>query len=126
MFGRNRRTNETTRPTLMTRLRGPNARHRTVKTDITGQNGVGVGGGVGDGGGGGAHTGRGYGYNQTGRSTAATGPRSHNSRRRPSIGDKLSGAMLRFKGNLTQRPREEAAGTRRMRGTEGRISRHLY
>lgn len=46
-------------------------------------------------------------------------------RRKPSIGDKFSGAMLRLKGSLTRRPGQKAAGTRRMEGTDGRGSRRF-
>ncbi|KAI5813604.1 hypothetical protein BZA77DRAFT_346277 [Pyronema omphalodes] len=41
-------------------------------------------------------------------------------RRRTSISDKISGALLKLKGSLTGRPGQKAAGTRRMRGTDGR------
>ncbi|KAJ9141677.1 hypothetical protein NKR23_g7751 [Pleurostoma richardsiae] len=46
----------------------------------------------------------------------------HHQKRKPSIGDKISGAFLKLKGSLTGRPGEKAAGTRRMRGTDGRGS----
>lgn len=44
-------------------------------------------------------------------------------KRKPSIGDKVSGAMLKLKGSLTGRPGVKAAGTRRMHGTDGRGAR---
>ncbi|KDN68569.1 hypothetical protein CSUB01_06279 [Colletotrichum sublineola] len=47
----------------------------------------------------------------------------HHHRRKPSMGDKISGAMLKLKGALTRRPGQKAAGTRRMHGTDGRGSR---
>ncbi|EFQ28283.1 hypothetical protein CGRA01v4_11914 [Colletotrichum graminicola] len=47
----------------------------------------------------------------------------HHHRRKPSMGDKISGAMLKLKGTLTRRPGQKAAGTRRMHGTDGRGSR---
>ncbi|KAK0659728.1 hypothetical protein QBC41DRAFT_307872 [Cercophora samala] len=50
----------------------------------------------------------------------------HHQKRRPSIGDKISGAFLRLKGTLTGRPGQKAAGTRRMHGTDGRGSRRRY
>ncbi|KAK1828268.1 hypothetical protein QBC39DRAFT_393247 [Podospora conica] len=46
----------------------------------------------------------------------------HHQQRRPSIGDKISGALLKLKGTLTGRPGQKAAGTRRMHGTDGRGS----
>ncbi|KAI9681136.1 MAG: hypothetical protein M1817_002418 [Caeruleum heppii] len=46
----------------------------------------------------------------------------HHHRRRPSLGDKVSGAMLKLKGTLTGRRGQKAAGTRRMHGTDGRGS----
>ncbi|KAH8155481.1 uncharacterized protein LAJ45_00491 [Morchella importuna] len=46
----------------------------------------------------------------------------HQQRRRPSIGDKISGALMKLRGSLTRRPGMKAAGTRRMRGTDGRGS----
>lgn len=50
----------------------------------------------------------------------------HHHQRKPSMGDKLSGAMLKLKGSLTHRPGQKAAGTRRMRGTDGRGARRFY
>lgn len=47
-------------------------------------------------------------------------------RRRTSIGDKLSGAMLKLRGSLTGRRGVQAAGTRRMHGTDGRGARRVY
>ena len=46
----------------------------------------------------------------------------HHHKRHASLGDKISGAMLKLKGTITRRPGEKAAGTRRMRGTDGRGS----
>jgi hypothetical protein len=46
--------------------------------------------------------------------------------RRPSIGDKVSGAFMKLRGSLTRRPGLKAAGTRRMRGTDGRGTRRGY
>jgi len=50
----------------------------------------------------------------------------HHHKRHVSIGDKLSGAMLKLKGSLTHRPAVKAAGTRRMHGTDGRGSHRVY
>ena len=47
-------------------------------------------------------------------------------KRRPSMKDKVSGALLKLKGSLTHRPAVKAAGTRRMHGTDGRGSRRRY
>ena len=47
-------------------------------------------------------------------------------RRRPSIGDKVSGALMKLRGSLTRRPGLKAAGTRRMHGTDGRGSHRAY
>ncbi|KAF8474809.1 hypothetical protein BDZ91DRAFT_711789 [Kalaharituber pfeilii] len=44
-------------------------------------------------------------------------------RRRPSLTDKISGAILKLRGTLMRNPGEKAAGTRRMRGTDGRGTR---
>ncbi|KAF3761151.1 hypothetical protein M406DRAFT_48035 [Cryphonectria parasitica EP155] len=49
----------------------------------------------------------------------------HHQKRKPTIGDKIAGAMKKLKGSLTHNPAEKAAGTRRMRGTDGRGS-HRY
>ncbi|KAF1825095.1 uncharacterized protein K489DRAFT_306028, partial [Dissoconium aciculare CBS 342.82] len=46
--------------------------------------------------------------------TAAGAPR-----RKVSMGDKLSGAMMKLRGSVTRRPGLKAAGTRRMNGTDG-------
>lgn len=47
-------------------------------------------------------------------------------RRKTSVGDKVSGMMMKLKGSATHRPGEKAAGTRRMHGTDGRGSRRVY
>ena len=80
---------KTTKPTLMTRLRGRNANSRTVKTTTT--------------------------RHPAGTTTAArrnhhtthhhtTAAPVHHQRRKTSIGDKISGAMMKLKGSLTHRP----------------------
>lgn len=87
----------------------------------------------------------------TGRNPAQAVPHSqihsnqvrHN-HRRPTIGDKISGAFMKLEGSLTRRPglkvsisathlsdqktnnRFKAAGTRRMRGTDGRYTHGVY
>ncbi|KAF4220046.1 hypothetical protein CNMCM8980_003335 [Aspergillus fumigatiaffinis] len=103
MFRRHHRpattTTRTSKPSLLTRLRGPNARTRTVKTKTT-------------------TTRHSPAYGRT----RATAPVHH--RRKVTLGDKVSGAMLRLKGALTHRPAVKAAGTRRMHGTDGRGSHH--
>ncbi|EEA25410.1 hypothetical protein TMatcc_006367 [Talaromyces marneffei ATCC 18224] len=109
MIDHHTRTTRTTKPTLMTRLKGPNARHKTYKTEVTRH------------GHGGTTTSR-RGYNT--RSTRAAPMQNH--RRKPSIGDKISGALMRLRASLTRRPGEKAAGTRRMRGTDGRGRRRVY
>ena len=71
-----------------------------------------------------------------GHTTAAPPPRSGGgffSRRRrqpvvvqqrkPSMKDKVSGALMRLRGSLTGRPGVKGAGTRRAHGTDGRGSR---
>jgi hypothetical protein len=56
----------------------------------------------------------------------ATAAPVHHHKRKPSMGDKVSGAMLKLKGSLTGRPGVKAAGTRRMHGTDGRNARRVY
>lgn len=115
MFGRRSRTTttRTSRPTLMTRLKGPNARHKTYKTEETvHHNGVGHHN----------HHGTTGTTTTTGTTSAGTmGTRrrnhhtttntapAHHHRRRPSLGDKVSGAMMRMKGSLTRRPGEKVS-----------------
>ncbi|KAJ1326506.1 hypothetical protein MN608_07953 [Microdochium nivale] len=47
----------------------------------------------------------------------------HHQKRKPTLKDKVSGALLKLKGTLTHRPAQKAAGTKRMHGTDGRGSR---
>ncbi|KAF2199701.1 hypothetical protein GQ43DRAFT_344254, partial [Delitschia confertaspora ATCC 74209] len=47
----------------------------------------------------------------------------HHHKRHASMGDKVSGAMMKLRGTLTGRPGLKAAGARRMRGTDGRGAR---
>ncbi|TVY33106.1 hypothetical protein LOCC1_G008003, partial [Lachnellula occidentalis] len=98
----------TTKPTLMTRLRGRNANTRTVKTTtrvepVTHHHHA-------------THT-----THTRGRAQPV-----HHHKRRVSVGDKVSGAMMKLRGSLTRRPGLKAAGTRRMHGTDGRGSHHTY
>jgi len=53
------------------------------------------------------------------RRGAATQPRVHN-KRKTSLKDKISGGMLKLKGDVEGKPGVKAAGTRRMHGTDGR------
>ncbi|KAK3706761.1 hypothetical protein LTR37_012606 [Vermiconidia calcicola] len=64
-----------------------------------------------------AHNGHGGRHPTTSHHT--TTPVQHH-RRKPSVGDKVAGAMLKMKGSLTRKPGLKAAGTRRMYGTDGR------
>ncbi|TVY14665.1 hypothetical protein LARI1_G007632 [Lachnellula arida] len=105
----------TTKPTLMTRLRGRNANTRTVKTTTKVEPA--------------AH----HHHNQhhTTHATHTTHTRGHaqpvhHHKRRVSVGDKFSGAMMKLRGSLTRRPGLKAAGTRRMHGTDGRGSHRTY
>ncbi|PVH80624.1 hypothetical protein DL98DRAFT_459315 [Cadophora sp. DSE1049] len=94
----------TTKPTLMTRLRGRNARTKTTKTTTT------------------VHPGN---RRTAAHHTHATTPVVRQ-RRHATIGDKISGAMMKLKGSLTRRPGVKAAGTRRMHGTDGKGSHRVY
>lgn len=104
----------TTKPTLMTRLRGRNATSRTVKTTTKVEPATAAN----------TRTARRSGWGRS-RRTANTTPVVHH-KRHASIGDKISGAMLKLKGSLTHRPGVKAAGTRRMHGTDGRGSHRVY
>ncbi|RFU23829.1 hypothetical protein B7463_g12507, partial [Scytalidium lignicola] len=108
----------TTKPTFMTRLRGRNAKSQTVKTTTTiepdsraGVHGHSGGGIMGTS----AATSTRRNGRWGGRRGAGTtgGVRRQ---RRPGLGDKISGAMMKLKGSLMNRPREKAAGDRRMNG----------
>ncbi|KAJ6111355.1 hypothetical protein N7523_007416 [Penicillium sp. IBT 18751x] len=113
MFHRRRPATTTTRetkPSLMTRLRGPGARKQTVKTKTTTTRH-------------GPTTTTRHGpstHRTTKRHWGTTTPQHHH--RKVTMGDKVSGAMLKLKGSLTHRPGVKAAGTRRMHGTDGRGS----
>ncbi|KAF2441645.1 hypothetical protein P171DRAFT_434296 [Karstenula rhodostoma CBS 690.94] len=47
-------------------------------------------------------------------------------KRHATVGDKVSGALMKLRGSLTHRPGLKAAGTRRMHGTDGRNARRVY
>ncbi|KAJ5960757.1 uncharacterized protein N7479_007907 [Penicillium vulpinum] len=118
-------TTRTTKPTLMTKLKGRNAKSRTVKTTTTTHPNPAYTGHTG-------HTSHSAKRGPTGgrlghRNAYGTGTATHTRhQRKPSMGDKFSGAMLKLKGSLTHRPAVKAAGTRRMHGTDGRGSHRVY
>jgi len=47
-------------------------------------------------------------------------------KRKPTMKDKVAGALTKLRGSLTHRPGVKAAGTRRMHGTDGRRRRRLF
>lgn len=96
---------KTTKPTLMTRLRGRHAKTRTVKTTTKVEP---------------TH------HHQTRSTKYRANESAVHHRRHASIGDKISGAMMKLKGSITRRPGVKAAGTRRMHGTDGRGSHRTY
>ncbi|KAK7179162.1 hypothetical protein DPSP01_012064 [Paraphaeosphaeria sporulosa] len=51
---------------------------------------------------------------------------THHHKRHATMGDKVSGALMKLRGSLTRRPGLKAAGTRRMHGTDGRNARRVY
>jgi len=93
----------TTKPTLMTRLKGRNAKTQTVKTTTTIE-----------------PRSEAIRHNHHNHTTGATGARTTRSsrwggssrrnepvvhhKRHASVGDKISGAMMKLKGSLTRRP----------------------
>lgn len=93
----------TTKPTLMTKLRGRHANKRTVKTTTEIKSEP-------------ARTTRTSrsGWSGNRRSARHNEQVVHHHKRHASIGDKISGAMMKLKGSLTRRPGVKAAGTRRM------------
>ena len=50
----------------------------------------------------------------------------HHQHRHATTGDKISGGLMKLKGDLTGRPGVKAAGTRRMHGTDGKGSHRVY
>ncbi|KAL1304821.1 hypothetical protein AAFC00_003748 [Neodothiora populina] len=114
----------TTKPSLMSRLRNPGNRKTTTKRStnpITGSTTT-------------TQTTKETTHphhtasTTTRRSHATTGTTTatpvHHHRRKTSMGDKVSGAMMKVRGSLTRRPGLKAAGTRRMHGTDGKGSHH--
>ncbi|KAI9054119.1 hypothetical protein LZ554_001290 [Drepanopeziza brunnea f. sp. 'monogermtubi'] len=101
----------TTKPTLMTRLRGRNAKTRTTKTTTTVET---------------------VNARPVRTSHRTAGHHTHTTttavrqKRRVTLGDKISGAIMKIKGSLTRKPGLKAAGTRRMNGTDGRGSHRAY
>lgn len=98
-------TRTTKKPSLLTRLRGPRRtsprtkRTHPVTTTTT--------------------------TTTTKRTThAAHAAPVHHHRRKASLGDKISGGLMKLRGTLTGRPGVKAAGTRRMHGTDGRGARY--
>ena len=96
---------KTRRPSLLSRLMGPKTTAPTTTRGATTTRRRGL-------------TGR---RRRAGRPVVAT-----RRKRRPSIGDKISGALLKIRGSLTRRPGLKAAGTRRERGTDGRLPRRGF
>ncbi|OAL47038.1 hypothetical protein IQ07DRAFT_515915 [Pyrenochaeta sp. DS3sAY3a] len=104
------RTTRTARPSLKTRLLGPKRAtrtttrrtpHTTTTTTTT------------------TKTTRHHGV-------AGTAAPVHHHKRHATMGDKVSGALMKLRGSLTRRPGLKAAGTRRMHGTDGRNARRVY
>ncbi|KAI1485042.1 hypothetical protein F5X96DRAFT_661683 [Biscogniauxia mediterranea] len=50
-------------------------------------------------------------------------PLLHHHKRKPHLSDKVEGAVEKAVGAVTRRPGRKAAGTRKMRGTDGKGSR---
>ncbi|KAH9876073.1 hypothetical protein J1614_003952 [Plenodomus biglobosus] len=99
-----RKTRTTARPSLKTRLLGPRKTPRRAPAATTTTT------------------------TTTTRTTRRTGHAApvHHHKRHASMGDKVSGMMMKLRGSLTRRPGLKAAGTRRMRGTDGRNARRVY
>jgi len=71
------------------------------------------------------HAPRGPAITTTTTKTVHHGPVTYH-QRRPTLKDKVSGALLRLKGSFQHRPGVKAAGTRRMHGTDGRGARSRW
>ncbi|KAB2108589.1 hypothetical protein AG0111_0g3511 [Alternaria gaisen] len=105
------RTTRAARPSLKTRLLGGNRRthtKRTGGTTVTTTTTTRT-----------TRTGGHHGH-------AATAAPVHHHKRHATMGDKVSGALMKLRGSLTRRPGLKAAGTRRMHGTDGRNARRVY
>ncbi|TGO77384.1 hypothetical protein BELL_0110g00070 [Botrytis elliptica] len=100
-------TTVTTKPSLLSRLRGAKTHRRTYENTTT-------------------HSTHHRKQRTWGgrRRAGVTAQPVHHHHRKPSVGDKISGALLKLRGSLTRRPGLKAAGTRRMRGTDGKGSHH--
>ncbi|KAH7125175.1 hypothetical protein B0J11DRAFT_579740 [Dendryphion nanum] len=105
-----RATRTTARPSLKTRLLGPKRAtraHRTPPTTTTTTT-----------------------TTRTTRHHGHVGTTGTVHKRHATMGDKVSGALMKLRGSLTRRPGLKAAGTRRMHGTDGRTTattrRHGY
>lgn len=104
-------TTRTRKPSLMARLRAKTTPHYSARTHYATTTTVAP------------HTSR---HSRRTHVTTTAPTPVHHHQRKPSMGDKISGAMLKLKGSLTRRPGQKAAGTRRMRGTDGRGARRFY
>ncbi|KEQ60015.1 uncharacterized protein M437DRAFT_55360 [Aureobasidium melanogenum CBS 110374] len=60
----------------------------------------------------------------TGSHTTTTTKKESVQKRKPTVGDKVSGAMMNLKGTVTGKPGVKGAGTRRMNGTDGKGSHY--
>ncbi|QSZ32493.1 hypothetical protein DSL72_002071 [Monilinia vaccinii-corymbosi] len=113
-------TTVTTRPSFLARLRGAKAHQRTYENSTHGthhrHNHTTAGTTTG------ARRQRTWGRRRAG---VTAQPVHHHHHRKPSVGDKISGAMMKLRGSLTRRPGLKAAGTRRMRGTDEKGSHHV-
>ncbi|KAH8701467.1 hypothetical protein GQ44DRAFT_764447 [Phaeosphaeriaceae sp. PMI808] len=104
-----RTTRSTARPSLKTRLMGGNRRTHATRAPATTTTTT----------------------TKTVRTTGGHGHHTtatpvHHHKRKTTMGDKVSGALMKLRGSLTRRPGLKAAGTRRMHGTDGRNARRVY
>ncbi|ETN36450.1 uncharacterized protein HMPREF1541_08728 [Cyphellophora europaea CBS 101466] len=104
-----RHTTTTTKPGIMSRLTGGGRTRKTHTTTTTTA----------------PRTQRKSGWGTRRRAPRAAPVATHH-RRKPSMGDKVAGALKKVQGSLTRNPAKKAAGTRRMHGTDGRGSRRVY
>lgn len=54
--------------------------------------------------------------------TKKRAPNTHH-KRKPGVSDRVKGALEKAEGTVTRKPGKKAAGTKRMRGTDGKGSR---
>ncbi|KAI9844726.1 MAG: hypothetical protein M1838_002065 [Thelocarpon superellum] len=59
-----------------------------------------------------------------GRVVKPTGTTGVHHKRKPSLKDKIEGVGLKIEGKLTGRPGKKAAGTKKIRGTDGKHAHH--